>query len=182
MSHKRNIYQWFQTNLQWQVYNSTTITLPRSKLKISSKLEKLHTKVVSRFSIALIRRTDAAFFALTKAFLNTSKGWLCRDFFNNLFKSVLIAASNSLHSEMVRRLEVLGEKNCTVSWFDPMLQPNMFTSPVKVLMRAIPLTQTFCKQNKLKIGNHTKNAMCSLGNLTVQAAEIEYTPKQNEQQ
>ena len=139
-------------NSQRQNYtcnNSTTITLPRSKLKISSKFEKLHTKVVSRVSIALIRRTDAAFFVLTKAFLKTSKGWLCKDLFNNLFKSVLIVASNSLHSEIVRRLEVLGEKICTASWLDPMLQPNMFTSPVKVLMRAIPLMQTFCKQNNM---------------------------------
>ena len=137
----------YESQSYGKINNSTTNTLPRSKLKISSKLGKLHTKVVSTFSIAFIRRTDAAFFVLTIAFLNTSKGWLCRDSFNNLFKSVLFVTSASLHSEIVRRLEVLGEKICTASWLDPMLQPNMFTIPVKVLMRAIPLMQTFCKQN-----------------------------------
>lgn len=139
----------YESQSYGKINNSTTNTrtLPRSKLKISSKLGKLHTKVVSTVCIAFIRRTDAAFFVLTIAFLNTSTGWLCRDSFNNLLKSVLFVASASLHSEIVRRLEVLGEKICTASWLDPMLQPNMFTSPVKVLMRAIPLMQTFCKQN-----------------------------------
>ena len=131
-------------------------TLPRSKLKICSKHWKLHTKFVSTVCKDVVRRTVAAFLALAKAFLNTSEDWLCRASFNNFFKSVFFVVSTSLHSESATRLEVLGEKIWTASWLGPMLEPNIFTNPVKVLMRAIPLMQTFCSSDN-KIQYHIQN-------------------------
>lgn len=119
-------------------------TLPRSKLNISWKLWKLHTKFISTDCKDDIRRTTAAFLALANIFLITSEGWFWRASCNVVFKFVLFEESPLLHSETVTRLEVLGEKISTGPWLASRIKPKTSADPIKVLIWASPLMETLC--------------------------------------